>query len=376
MKLKSIKYSQFEDQLKAWHLEDCTFDDVNLIVGKNASGKTRTLNVIKNLAKLLCREIEPFLSGTYGVEFQNQIGDIKYNLKISNKTIVNETLFIQNEKKLNRNASGGGQIYFEAEKRFLNFNVPETELTIATRRDKIQHPFFDDLYIWGHSMRHYFFGSELGKPNFGVFLGNNKTGEVNLKETAQVVAIFKRGEIEFGIDFKTQIIDDMAKVGYRISDVGLDQLTSIIFSQDSPPIVALYVKEVDLLGKTDQNEMSQGMFRALSLIIQLNYSLMTSKPSCILIDDIGEGLDFERASNLIKLLIDKAKNTSIQIIMSTNDRFVMNNVPLEYWIVMQRFPQKTKALTYRNSKELFDEFKFTGLNNFDFLSTDFYSKKM
>ena len=68
------------------------------------------------------------------------------------------------------------------------------------------------------------------------------------------------------------------------------------------------------------------MFRALSLITQITYSQLTSTPSCILVDDIGEGLDYERASALIKLVVEKARGKSIQLIMATNDRFVMNSV--------------------------------------------------
>ena len=65
-----------------------------------------------------------------------------------------------------------------------------------------------------------------------------------------------------------------------------------------------------------------GMFRALSIIVQVNYSVLADTPSCILIDDIGEGLDFERSCDLIDVLISKAKNSSVQLLMATNDRFV------------------------------------------------------
>ncbi|HHC24191.1 MAG TPA: hypothetical protein ENK58_02070 [Desulfobacterales bacterium] len=53
----------------------------------------------------------------------------------------------------------------------------------------------------------------------------------------------------------------------------------------------LNVQETELDEGTDQTEMSQGMFRALSLLIQLNYSLLADITGCIL---IGEGLDHER----------------------------------------------------------------------------------
>ena len=91
-----------------------------------------------------------------------------------------------------------------------------------------------------------------------------------------------------------------------------------------------------------------------------------------MIDDIGEGLDYERSKSLIDLIIEKVKNSSVQVIMTTNDRFIMNKIPLKYWSVIQRVPKKALFYNYRNSKATFDEFEYTGLSNFDFLATEFY----
>ena len=118
--------------------------------------------------------------------------------------------------------------------------------------------------------------------------------------------------------------------------------------------------------------MSQGMFRAFSVIIQINYSLFTKQPSCILIDDIGEGLDFARSSALLNLIIEKVKGTATQLIMTTNDRFIMNSVPLEYWIILERRGGQTIHHNYRNSKEMFEDFELTGLSNFDLFSSNYY----
>ena len=82
-------------------------------------------------------------------------------------------------------------------------------------------------------------------------------------------------------------------------------------------------------------------------------------------------IDFERSAALIKILIEKAKRSSVQLIMTTNDRFVMNNVDLEYWCVVERLQRGCKIHNYRNSKEAFDEFELTGLSNFDFFAGDF-----
>lgn len=118
--------------------------------------------------------------------------------------------------------------------------------------------------------------------------------------------------------------------------------------------------------------MSQGMFRALALLIQVNFAQRSSTGGCLLVDDIGEGLDYERSTALIELLIEKGRRHGIQLIMATNDRFVMNKVPLEYWCVIQRTGAHCKIYNYKNCKQTFDEFKLTGLNNFDFLATEFY----
>jgi energy-coupling factor transporter ATP-binding protein EcfA2 len=104
---------------------------------------------------------------------------------------------------------------------------------------------------------------------------------------------------------------------------------------------------------------------------------MTKIPTTILIDDIGEGLDFERSTKLIEILIELAeKNDSIQLIMSTNDRYVMNKVPFKYWQLIDRKGSECKVYNYQNSREIFEEFKYTGLNNFDFLATDFINSEM
>jgi len=92
---------------------------------------------------------------------------------------------------------------------------------------------------------------------------------------------------------------------------------------------------------------------------------------CIVIDDIGEGLDYERSSSLIKILIEKAQTGLVQLIMTTNDEFIMNGVPLEYWSVIERKPGSAKLHNIFNSEDQFKQFQFIGLNNFDFFTSKF-----
>jgi hypothetical protein len=58
--------------------------------------------------------------------------------------------------------------------------------------------------------------------------------------------------------------------------------------------------------------------------------------------------------------------------MSTNDQFIMNAVNIEHWAVIVREGNKISLFNYENSREIFEEFKFTGLNNFDFYASEFF----
>ena len=60
--------------------------------------------------------------------------------------------------------------------------------------------------------------------------------------------------------------------------------------------------------------------------------------------------------------------------MSTNDRFVMNNVPLKYWAVTKRLSNKTKIYNYENAQKKFDDFELSGLSNFDFFASEFWQE--
>jgi energy-coupling factor transporter ATP-binding protein EcfA2 len=376
MQLESITYAQFERQPEEWGITDFSFDNINLIVGRNATGKSRTLNIIAALGNLVSGYIKlKFKLGNYKAIFNRDGKKLTYFLKYKDGKVVQEKLIINSDTKLDRGPGGKGKICaVKANEKNMEFQVPPSELACVNRRDNVQHPFFEDLYKWGKNLRHYRFGGPLGQSSYAVPREDNEKEkkDLDLKETSKTVAIFKKGQEKYPNKFVNNIRTDMLKVGFDFDSISVGPPTSVIFEQGvfkQPQ--GILVRESDLKGTTDQGSMSQGMFRALSLVIQLNYSLLASVPSCILIDDIGEGLDYERASALIKLIIDKAKKTSVQLIMSTNDRFVMNNVPLEYWSVMRRFPNESKIYNYRNSKKRFEDFELTGLNNFDFFTSDF-----
>jgi energy-coupling factor transporter ATP-binding protein EcfA2 len=372
MRLKSIQYSQYEGKPNEWRLEDCTLGDINLIVGKNATGKTRTLNVISGLANSFSGDLKQKLdTGNWDFVFDNDGEDIRYLLKWKSKHVIHEE-FIQGGKTLlQRGADGTGKIYAEQLNLHIDFQPPSDELAVVSRRDTIQHSFLDRLYVWGEDVRHFRFGTPMGQNRLVVYVDGLPEQELNLKNPDYVVEIFRQGQKKHKADYLGLIIADMKKIGYELEDISIQSIQNVAINQTLAEASGISVKEKDLDAATFQGNISTGMFRALSLFIQLNYSLLDHLPSCILIDDIGEGLDFSRSAALIGLLIEKVKGTQVQLIMATNNRFVMNRVPLEYWSVIRRVPNGARIYNYRNSKAIFDDFEFTGLSNFDFFSSDY-----
>jgi energy-coupling factor transporter ATP-binding protein EcfA2 len=376
MKLVKLSYTELAGTTQKWKLIDCTFGNVNLIVGKNATGKTKTVGVVQGLADLLSvGQLKLILSeGSYEVNFENNGEAISYILEWHNHTITRELLRVNSTELLTRGTGTGGEgmIYAADIGKPIRFQIPTNQVAVFTKRDSIQHPFLEDIYQWGKELIRYDFGTPLGRDDFVIL--NNPLHKQNeeIQQLQNVVEIFLRGSKEYPDNFSQAIIEDFKNIFYDIEDIGVIQLQR----HPQPGFITsparIYVKEADREGKTFQPSMSQGMFRALSILIQVNYSLMSSKPSCILIDDIGEGLDFSRSSALINMLIEKIKDSSTQLIMATNDRFVMNNVPLEYWIIMDKQGSECIQYNYRNSKQMFDEFEMTGLSNFDLFSSNYY----
>jgi len=372
MILRKIDYHEFDELPNFWALKGLTLENVNLLVGKNATGKTNTIQKITWLGNMLAG-IQPILinSGYYYAELADADDVYKYYLHLSSHKVLLEKLEINDDEKLTRSSDGMGEIYAEELKRKIKFQLPQNQLVAVSRRDTIQHPYLKKLSDWADGLRMYSFGTPLGKDS-GFSTDNINLMTFDSRDPNLVAGLFAKGEQDFSAEFRNHIKKSMKEIGYELNNIGVAPNPNLILPvTNGIHVNMIYISERDNKAVLFQPDISQGMFRALSLIILVTYNTLKKLSTTILIDDVGEGLDFDRSTKLIKLLMELAANNDIQLIMSTNDRFVMNNVPLEYWQVIQRKGGECRIYNYQNSKEIFDEFVYTGLNNFDFLATDF-----
>jgi predicted ATP-dependent endonuclease of OLD family len=369
MQLESLKYNRLKGKSKEWFLEGrdgqpVRFGNINLIVGKNSAGKTQTLAVIREMAGLLSGHPQlselRYAGASYDVSFRDGKDVYRYILEYEDKTAVNEALLVNGHEKVKR---ANKQLYSEISGNWEPVDIEDNKL-IVSLHDATRFPYLEKLYQWGLTLKNTAFSNQIEKNyliNDLSLLDTDFPSE--LKDSALLLYVFKKGVKLFGQAFTDRIISDMNKLGHDVLSIDIQKIEQGY---------ALCLQEKELDDVTDQLEMSQGMFRALSFLINLNFARMNHLPVCILIDDLGEGLDFNRSEKLPDLLSNELSDSNIQLFITTNDRNIMNKFPLKCWSVIKRINKKTIFYNYYNSQNIFDEFDYTGLNNFDFLETDFY----
>jgi energy-coupling factor transporter ATP-binding protein EcfA2 len=395
MYLKQLQYhetTQGNSGSQEWRLESVEFGQINLIVGKNSSGKTRVINIINGLARLVSGKMAPiFSSGMWFAEFERMKGlareEQEYLVELMERHVNRESFRIGRQLIMSREKDGNCFVLRKANSERVRYKVPTNQLTAVVRRDEIQHPFFEHLFKWGSELCTYRFGSDFGKSSASIIHAGIPVEE-NFTTSEQVdnaSHVFRKTRERFGEQYQNTVLSDLNELGYKCTDISLSFLPGFSFNGTSPLVLA--VKEGDLANYTLQGDMSQGMYRALALSIHVNANIFWAQSKKVgrdlqmgdlpmfIIDDIGEGLDFERSRRLVKILIKKATANHIQLIMSSNDRFIMNDVPLEYWTVLHREGGLVKGFNHRNAKKAFDEFEYLGLNNFDFFSGEHFLEK-
>ena len=111
MFLTQIDFSEHRGQPNEWVLEGVELKKETLLAGKNATGKTRCLNVINALATLLSGKVGPHSNGDWQCTFTKGKDNYKYRLVIQDQKVKLETLKLRNTKFIDR-ADGKSRIRF------------------------------------------------------------------------------------------------------------------------------------------------------------------------------------------------------------------------------------------------------------------------
>ena len=88
------------------------------------------------------------------------------------------------------------------------------------------------------------------------------------------------------------------------------------------------------------------MFRTIYIIAFLLYFKRNKlgQPAMLLVDDLCEGLDYNRSTKLGKLCFNMCQQLGIQLMASSNDSFLMDVVDLKYWNILRRVGNKVEII--------------------------------
>ena len=360
MRLTKLSY-----KTEGWELENIEFENVSLIVGKNSTGKSKTIAAIDLLVKVLTQKVNLTHSQEWIIGFINTNGDsIRYSFRTyqNENSISEESLYINNFPILSRDTTEKALIKNAKTEKFEEIYPPASKLGLHTSRDIHKFPYFEEIISWAEQSYGFRFGNvsplnPFGKDDYNLLTPIEETTElykVLVNETNDEIG----NEIRNSLNSIGFSIDSIFFIRPKDSDVNI----LLIKEQGMPNIIQFY-------------RLSQGLFRCLSLLIFIEYLIIKKQPSSIIIDDLCEGLDYERATKLGKLVFEKCLKNDIQLIATSNDAFLMDVVDLKYWNVLQRKGSVVTSINTKTNPSLFENFKFTGLSNFDFFASDYIAQK-
>lgn len=345
MQLLKFSYRDYN-----WAISNLNLQIINLIVGKNGTGKTRTLYHIDLLVKMIAQKREIEWGGQWIVEFKTHSDEIlKYELSTKASGEVSlERLYRNQRLLLERHSTGVCKIFSEIISEFEEFNPPLNQLALYSRRDIKAFPYIEKVIEWANN-------------SFGFRFGNISPDHLEFDLLTAVEDIPKLFA-ELNPLSKQKIVERFKTIGFNIENIK---------SQARASNTILFVHEYGIEKPIPHTRLSQGMMRALSLLIFIEYLISRKNPATIIVDDLGEGLDYIRAKDLGKFVFEECQKNEVQLIATTNDNFLMNVVDIDYWNVLQREGKIVNAINKTNHPALFDDFRFEGTSNFNFLSSSY-----
>ena len=126
MLIKAISYVRNEGTPNEWRIEGAPEKDealslgvFNLIIGQNATGKTNTLNIVRDLADIVSGEkriIELiYKTFRYDVLFEEDNRSYHYSLNVKKASVVGERLEIDDKMYFDREE---GKMFYESQDGF------------------------------------------------------------------------------------------------------------------------------------------------------------------------------------------------------------------------------------------------------------------
>lgn len=372
------KLSKFSYKSGFPEIEEIALKELNLFVGKNANGKSTLLSYIQLIAEVLKGDTGATsnvgIIDNFGIAFQDNSHKLEYNLNreisTAEKVLIIKEYLKYNDKFIVRRDNVKTTI--ENMLGTLNeIEPPDDKLTIHIRRDKKEYPYFEELINWAENTYFIDFSATKIKDFYSNSLVSKLLQKIKINEDfnygyESIVAYYYK---QLCAQQKTIVKDSINNIGFNVLDIEVLEVEHLTY----PLELAIFEENKRGVGSIG---LSSGMKRTIYLIIYLEYLIAKKTPATLLIDDLGEGLDYERSVNLGKYVFERCKGSSVQLIAASNDNFLLDAVDLDYWTILNRAGNKISAINMESHPKIFEKFNFVGLSNFSLLSSDFLEREL
>lgn len=330
MKLKRLS---FINHRTGWNVKDVDFDDLTLFVGASGVGKTQILHSILLLSQVARGRS---LNGVeWVVYFTNCNKDYVWSGSFETSKEINPDIVKLNEAGYNivkETLTEGENLIIDRDKERLIYNGVQT-VKLDTNRSAIsllkEEALIEPVY---QAFRKIY---KLDTENRGIRITpaiiNGKEEAMDLAEIKRFKSLspieklflLKKNDLnEFDI-----IKDNFTEIFPLVEDIDFD--LNIMFNKRNIPILKIKEKYVDEW--ISQNNISSGMYRALSQIVTLT---LADDGDIILIDEFENGLGVNCINQLADIIL--YPETDIQVIITSHHPYIINTIPYSRWKVVTR----------------------------------------
>jgi predicted ATPase len=253
----------YEDH--TWELRGLELGLLNLIVGKNSVGKSRTLSRIGLLAQIITQKKELREGGNWSVEFNENEGDLlnyQFSSSLGKGLVTKERITQNGEGVLVRSR-------LEYQTRLKNFVTntieaifpPRNKLTLHTNRDVRKYPYLESIVTWAECTYGFKFGnlapySRLSEQDYGLLAA--------IEDTPKQFETLSENSHD-------RIVSNLNALGYQVEEIFAEQRGDIV----------LFIQEKSLDKPIPHYRLSQGMFRSLALLIFLEFLGEKKRPATL-----------------------------------------------------------------------------------------------
>jgi len=344
MKIKNFKFSNNEQN---WHIEQVDFNALNLLVGASGVGKTRILRALDLICDVAKDRNRILNNLEWNISFSHLGKDYKWELKTSPADSIEDILDeseqsaeIIHERLIRYDDKSEVEIFYRtpSDSRLNNDKLPklkrtESAITLLAEEDTIvpvRQAF--KRFIFNEIPQTIMIRAEFNLQNAKLKTNSIEQELQKFKEEIGDSATILKGFFlqNFFPDTFDEVKEYYTEIFPSVKDIriGIDEDHRLFFE----------IKENDVEGWIPKNNISSGMMRTLTCLIEI---IVAPEESAIAIDEFENSLGINCMPELTDFILERSPE--VQFILTSHHPYIINNIPWETWQIVSRKGSRIKV---------------------------------